>query len=69
MNPKKELLFPIPYEILENTIEYSRDYTLRLQIEAAALAGLDSPQARALAQERLKQAEDVWAMFEHYTSL
>ena len=35
----------------------------------AALAGLDSPQARALAQERLKQAEDIWAMFEHYTSL
>ena len=25
---------------MENTIEYSRDYTLRLQIEAAALAGL-----------------------------
>lgn len=69
MKPKKELLFPIPSEILENTIEYSRDYTLRLQIEAAALAGLDSPQAKTLAQERLKQAEDVWAMFEHYVSL
>ena len=69
MKPKKELLFPIPSEILENTIECSRDYPLRLQIEAAALAGLDSPQAKALAQERLKQAEDVWAMFEHYVSL
>ena len=56
MKPKKELLFPIPSEILENTIEYSRDYTLRLQIEAAALAGLDSPQAKALAQENTRSA-------------
>ena len=41
MNSK--LRFPIPSDILENTIEYSRELSLRLQIEAAALAGLDSP--------------------------
>lgn len=52
MNSK--LRFPIPSDILENTIEYSRELSLRLQIEAAALAGLDSPQAKALAQERLE---------------
>ena len=46
MNSK--LRFPIPSDILENTIEYSRELSLRLQIEAAALAGLDSPQAKAL---------------------
>ena len=67
MNSK--LRFPIPSDILENTIEYSREFSLRLQIEAAALAGLDSPQAKALAQERLEQAAQVWAMFEDYISL
>ncbi|MCI9672015.1 MAG: hypothetical protein HFF49_10795 [Lawsonibacter sp.] len=67
MNSK--LRFPIPSDILENTIEYSREFSLRLQIEAVALAGLDSPQAKALAQERLEQAAQVWAMFEHYISL
>ena len=39
MDPKKQLLFPIPSTILENTIEYSHEFALRLQIEAAALAG------------------------------
>ena len=67
MNSK--LRFPIPSDILENTIEFPREFSLRLQIEAVALAGLDSPQAKALAQERLEQAAQVWAMFEHYISL
>lgn len=67
MNSK--LRFPIPSDILENTIEYSREFSLRLQIEAVALAGLDSPQAKALAQERLEQSAQVWAMFEDYISL
>lgn len=61
--------FPIPGHILHTTIESSRDYLLRLEAEAAALAGMDSPQARALAQERLEQAEDVREIFEHYASL
>ena len=69
MDPKKQLLFPIPSTILENTIEYSHEFVLRLQIEAAALASLDSPQAKALAQKRIEQAEDVQAMFEYYISL
>ena len=66
---EKVALFPIPSRILEATIENSRDYLLRLEVEAAALAGMDSPQARALAQERLEQAEDVKEIFEHYISL
>lgn len=66
---EKALLFPIPSHILQATIENSRDYLLRLEVEAAALAGMDSPQARALAQERLEQAEDVKEIFEHYISL
>ena len=69
METKKQLLFPIPSTILENTIEYSHEFALRLQIEAAALASLDSPQAKALAQKRIEQAEDVQAMFEYYISL
>lgn len=66
---EKAILFPIPGHILHTTIEGSRDYLLRLEVEAAVLAGMDSPQARELAQERLKQAEDVREMFEHYVSL
>lgn len=66
---EKAVLFPIPGHILHTTIESSRDYQLRLEAEAAALAGMDSPQAKALVQERLEQAEDVREMFEHYASL
>ena len=69
MKERKAVLFPIPGDILQTTIEGSRDYLLRLEVEAAALAGMDSPQARALAQKRLKQAEDIREMFEHYISL
>ena len=66
---EKAVLFPIPGHILHITIESSRDYQLRLEAEAAALAGMDSPQAKALAQERREQAADVRGMFEHYASL
>lgn len=69
METQEAVRFPIPGHILHTTIEGSRDYLLRLEVEAAALAGMDSPQARALAQERLEQAEDVREMFEHYISL
>ena len=48
---EKAVLFPSPGHILHITIESSRDYQLRLEAEAAALAGMDSPQAKALAQE------------------
>ncbi len=66
---EKAVYFPIPGHILHTTIEGSRDYLIRLEAEAASLAGLNSPQARALAQKRLEQAEDVREMFEHYISL
>lgn len=66
---EKAVSFPIPSHILYTTIESSRDHLLRLEVEAAALAGIDSPQARALAQKRLEQAADVRDMFEHYISL
>ena len=69
MMKEKAVMFPIPGDILHTTIEGSRDYLLRLEVEAAALAGLDSPQARALAQKRLKQAENMREVFEHYVSL
>ena len=69
MKQEKAVWFPIPGHILHTTIEGSRDYLLRLEVEAAALAGLDCPHAKALAQERLRQAEDVREMFEHYISL
>ena len=46
MDPKKQLLFPIPSTILKNAIEYSHEFVLRLQIKAAALASLDSSRPR-----------------------
>lgn len=65
----KDVSFPIPQHILTATIEAMRDYQLRLQAEAAALAGLDSREARTLAQERLEQAETVGRLFDHYAGL
>lgn len=40
---EKAVLFPIPGHILHITIESSRNYQLRLEAEAAALARMDSP--------------------------
>lgn len=68
-NTMNELLFPIPQDILTSTIESMRDYQLRLEVEAAALAGLTDPAAQELAQERLEQAGRVKTLFQHYSRL
>lgn len=69
IDPENELLFPIPQDILTSTIEAMRDYQLRLEVEAAALAGLNDPAAQELAQERLEQARRVKTLFQHYSQL
>ena len=61
--------YPIPDQNLTATIEALREFYTRLEIEAAALATLKSPEAERLAQERLKDAEMAEKLFEFYLSL
>lgn len=66
MEPVK---YPIPSDILTNTIEALREFYTRLEVEAAMLAGLRSPEAERLAQERLEDAEVAEKLFEFYLNL
>ena len=59
--------FDLTQEQLTATIEALRDYLLRLEIEAAALASLHA--ADKLVETRLEQAEVVRELFEHYVNL
>lgn len=59
--------FDLTQDQLTETIEALRDYQLRLEVEAAALASL--PAAKELAQTRLEQAVIVGELFGHYARL
>lgn len=61
--------YPIPSEILTATIEALRNFYTRLEVEAAALAGIKSPEAERLAQGRLEDAEVAEKLFEFYLNL
>lgn len=61
--------YPIPANILTATIEAMRNFYTRLEVEAAALAGLKSPEAEQLAQERLEDAEVAEKLFNFYINL
>lgn len=61
--------YEIPQEHLTNTIEFFRDYQLRLEAEAAALVSLHSRQAGELAQKCLKQAETAGDLYDFYLHL
>ena len=70
MNLPDANYYPIPDEILTGTIEAMRELYRRLELEAVALAGgLKSPEAERLAQERLKDAEAVEKLYQHYLNL
>ena len=56
-------------KILDHTIEAAREYQLRLEVEAAALAQLPGEDAEQLALERLRQARQVKELFEIYIHL
>lgn len=56
-------------KILDHTIEAAREYQLRLEVEAAALAQLPGEDAEQLALERLRQARQVKELFEFYIHL
>lgn len=59
----------IPSSILTDTIELMQAYSIRLEVEAAALAGLKSPEAERLARKRLKDAEAAEKLFNFYIGL
>ena len=59
--------YPIPDEILTDTIEALRNLQTRLEVEAAALAKL--PAAHSLAQKRLRDAERAERLFQFYLNL
>lgn len=59
----------ISQENLTTTIEAMRDYQLRLENDAAALAGLPGLIPRKLAEDRAKQATVVRGLFEFFVHL
>lgn len=61
--------YPIPADILSATIEAMRELESRYQAEAAALARLDSQEAKELAQERVEDANVATGLFDFYTDL
>lgn len=61
--------YPIPSDLLTATIEALRVLYTRLEVEAAALVTLKSPEAEKLAQERLEDAEVAERLFEFYLNL
>jgi len=65
----EDIKFAIPQETLTQTIEAIRELTLRLEIDASALALLQSRESAILAEERLEQAETVRQLFEFYLNL
>ena len=66
MNEQK---FAIPVDILSATVEAMRTLMLLMEMEAAALARLDSEEAKALAQERLEDAKVAENLYCFYADL
>ncbi len=61
--------FEIPQWALTTAIEGLQELARRLESDAAAYASLDTPEARALAEERLEQARETWRGHEFYIHL
>lgn len=64
-NIKREL----PQWAIDAAVEGLQDLARRLEADAAAYARLNTPEARALAEERLEQAKDAWKGHEFYIHL
>jgi len=62
------LTIQIDSEILNATVEAARELKERYEAEAAALARLDTPEAKELAQERLNAANVAKGLFNYYTN-
>ena len=61
--------FAIPQWALDIAIEGLQELVQRREYDAAAFAKLDTPEARALAQERLEQAQDARRGYEFFIHL
>ena len=68
MKPR-ETRYPIPADILTATIEAMRNLKARYEADACALAWLDGPQARELAQVRVEEAAVAAGLYDFYGSL
>ena len=61
--------FEIHQWALATAIDGLQEFARRLESDAAAYASLDTPEARALAEERLEQARETWRGHEFYIHL
>ena len=64
----KPLYIEIEQEMLSAAIEAMRDLKAYYEADAAALARLDSPEGRALAQERLESAAVASGLYDYFGS-
>ena len=60
------LTIKIDQDLLQEAVEAMRDLKAYYEADAAALAKLDSIQARHLAQERLERAEAADRLYEFF---
>lgn len=65
----KNPTYEIPQWALETAIEGLQELARRQTDDAAAFAKLDTPEARALAQERIKQAQESQKGYEFFIHL
>ena len=65
----KPLYIEIEQEMLSAAIEAMRDLKAYYEADAAALARLDSPEGRELAQERLESAAAASGLYDYFGSL
>ena len=61
--------FALPQWAIDAAAEGLKDLSQRLEIEAAALAQMNTPASRALAAERLEQAREARKGHEFYIHL
>lgn len=61
--------FEIPQWALTTAIDGLQELARRLESDAAAYARLDTPEAHALAEDRLEQARETWRGHEFYIHL
>jgi len=64
-NPK----FALPQWAIDIAVEGLKDLAQRQEADAAAFAKLGTPEARTLAEERLKQAQEARKGYEFYIHL
>lgn len=59
----------LPQWAINIAVEGLQDLARRLEADAAALANLNSPEARELAAQRLEEAKEAWKGHEFFIQL